>query len=536
MHRSYSIQVLLLVLVATLYPAAGRGLAQDESLLYRHLQEQAVLKLKARSEARLGVKTPQAVAEQSAQVRAWLKQALGPWPEKTPLNAKITGTVEGAGVRVEKILFESRPGHHVTANFYLPATPPPWPGVIVPCGHSANGKAAETYQRASILLAKSGIAALCYDPIGQGERVQALKPDGKPQFAGSTTEHTRIANGALAVGLQTAHYRVWDGVRALDYLESRPEIDKKRLGCTGNSGGGTLTSFLMAVDDRISAAAASCYLTTYERLLATIGPQDAEQNITGMIAAGLDHGDFILARLPKPTLMCVATRDFFDITGAWQTFREAKKLYGSAGFGERVDLFEFDDTHGFSSPRRVAAVRWLRRWLLEKKDVVTDSDFPIFTDAQLQVTRSGKVLNEEGEKSVFQLNRESAEKITAGREQKKSQLLKSAIRNQLHIGQPVKAASMRPGLVINGSLQQLHYTTADGFELAGVKCIYRNGVIQPWAPLQNDLPVTVIIGAGKPCRQMAPDELKIMIDELKLRHVNVPDGIVVLLDLRGTGS
>jgi len=536
MFHKIMLQLVLCGVLATGFSVAGRAQAQQESLLYRHLQGQAVASLKARSEARLGLKTAEAAQKQSAQVRQWLKAALGPWPEKTPLNAKVTGAVAGAGVRVENVLFESRPGHHVTANFYMPATPPPWPGVIVPCGHSANGKAAETYQRAAILLARSGMAALCYDPIGQGERVQALKPDGKPLFAGSTTEHTRIANGSLAVGLQTAHYRVWDGIRALDYLESRPEIDKNRLGCTGNSGGGTLTSFLMAVDDRIQAAAASCYLTTYERLLETIGPQDAEQNISGMIAAGLDHGDFILARLPKPTLMCVATRDFFDITGAWQTFREAKKLYGAAGFGERVDLFEFDDTHGFSSPRRVAAVRWLRRWLLDKNDAVTDADFPIFTDAQLQVTHMGQVLNESGEKSVFQLNRETAEKITAGREQKKSQSLKSAIRNRLHLGQPVKAAVMRPGHLIGGRLQQVYYTTADGFELAGVKCIYRDGVIQHWAPLQNELPATVIIGAGKPSGQMAPDELKIMIDELKSRRVDVSDGIVVLLDLRGTGS
>ena len=88
------------------------------------------------------------------------------------------------GYRVEKVIYESRPDHHVTANLYLPEGKPPFPGVLVPCGHSANGKAAEAYQRACILMAKNGLAVLCYDPIGQGERVQLLDDDGKPAIAG----------------------------------------------------------------------------------------------------------------------------------------------------------------------------------------------------------------------------------------------------------------------------------------------------------------------------------------------------------------
>lgn len=510
--------------------------AEAESLLYRHLQEEAVAKLKARSESRLAIKTESEATEVSARVRDWLRQSLGPWPEKTPLNARVTGTVEGAGLTVEKIIFESRPGHHITANFYRPTTPPPWPGVIVPCGHSANGKAAETYQRASILLAKSGIAAFCYDPIGQGERVQALKPDGKPLFTGSTTEHTRIANGSLLVGLQTAHYRVWDGIRALDYLESRPDIDKNRLGCTGNSGGGTLTSFMMAVDDRVSAAAASCYLTTYERLLATIGPQDAEQNITGMIAAGIDHGDFILARMPKPTLMCVATRDFFDITGAWQTFRETKKLYGAAGFGERIDLFEFDDTHGFSMPRRVAATRWLRRWLIDKNDAIIEPNFAIFSDAQLQVTPSGQVLKEPDEKSVFELNCERAEKLATARNQKTNGELKSAIRNRLHLPRTIKLANLRPGKLIENKLQQVFYTVDDGFELAGLKFNVHGGGLSEWRHESTEMPVTVIVGSDKPSFQMKPDDVQTLLQGFKNNKVDILDGNVVVLDLRGTGS
>ena len=96
------------------------------------------------------------------------------------------------------------------------------------------------------------------------------------------------------------------------------------LACTGNSGGGTLTSYLMALDDRVAVAAPSCYITSLERLFTTIGPQDGEQNVVGQVANGIDHADYILMRAPKPTLLCVGTRDFFDIQGSWDTFQEVE--------------------------------------------------------------------------------------------------------------------------------------------------------------------------------------------------------------------
>jgi dienelactone hydrolase len=304
----------------------------------------------------------------------------------------VVGETKRDGYRMERVIYESRPGHHVTAAMFVPDGKPPLPGVLVPCGHTQNGKAAEAYQRASILLAKNGIAVLCFDPISQGERVQLLDSAGKPALPGSTTEHSMAGIGALLVGRCAANYFVWDAIRSLDYLASRPEVDPNRLGCTGNSGGGTLTSYLMAIDDRIAAAAPSCYITSLDRLFATIGPQDAEQNIPGQVAFGMDHADYAIMRAPKPTLLSVGTRDFFDIQGSWDTFRELKLVYGKLGHGERVDLFESDEEHGFTRPRREAAMRWMRRWLLKVDDAPTEDDFPIFTDQELQCTRTGQVL------------------------------------------------------------------------------------------------------------------------------------------------
>jgi cephalosporin-C deacetylase-like acetyl esterase len=388
---------------------AKNPLPDPQRELYDHLVRRAQEHFDARRKEVASLKTPEEIQKRQQTLKAKFIESIGGFPEKTPLNAKVTGTLQADGFRVEKVIYESRPNHHVTANLYLPDAKGPVPGVLLPCGHSANGKAADAYQRAAILMAKNGLAVLCYDPIGQGERLQLLKDDGKPGIAGSTTEHTLIGIGAWLTGQSVAGYRIWDGIRSLDYLASRPEVDAKRLGCTGNSGGGTLTSYLMALDDRIVCAAPSCYITTMEKLLVTLGPQDAEQNIVGQIAFGMEHADYLTMRAPKPTLMCVATQDFFNIDGAWTSFREAKLLYGKLGHGERVSLFEFDDKHGFSKPRREAAMRWMRRWLLGIDDAPVEGDFASFKDEQLQCTRSGQVLADLGGVSAFQLSVQAAE-------------------------------------------------------------------------------------------------------------------------------
>ena len=389
--------------------------ADTRKMLYNYLLKECQKHFDARRKAVAGLKTADQIHKRQADLKAKFLAALGGFPEKTPLNARVVGKLPGDGFHVEKVIYESRPEHHVTANLYLPKCNVPVPGVLLPCGHSANGKASEAYQRAAILMAKNGLAVLCYDPIGQGERIQLLDKEGKPAIAGSTSEHNMAGIGALLVGQSTATYRIWDGIRSLDYLASRPEIDPKRLGCTGNSGGGTLTAYLMALDDRIVAAAPSCYITSLEKLFATIGPQDAEQNITGQVAFGMEHADYLTMRAPKPTLMCVATKDFFNINGAWSTFREAKLLFGKLGHGERVSIFEYDDKHGFSKPRREAAMRWMRRWLLNKDDDPVEGDFPIFTDAQLQCTRSGQVLEDFKGKSVFHFNALKARELAKER-------------------------------------------------------------------------------------------------------------------------
>ncbi|MCE9561983.1 MAG: acetylxylan esterase [Planctomycetes bacterium] len=361
------------------------------------------------------LKTPADIAARQTALKAKFIQAIGGFPEKTPLNAKVVGTLKRDGYRIEKVIYESQPEHHVTANLYIPEGKGPFPGVIMPIGHSSNGKAAEYMQRGALLLVKNGFVALVYDPIGQGERSQLLDKLGNPAIKGTTSEHTMVGVGAILVGRGTASYRIWDGIRSIDYLVSRPEVDAKKIGCTGCSGGGTLTSYLMALDDRIEAAAPSCYITSLERLFATLGPQDAEQNITGQVALGIDHADYIFMRAPKPTLLLASTRDFFDIQGTWDSFREAKRVYTKLGLPERVELIEADATHGYPKSHREAMARFFSRFLKGEDKVIVEADCPIEKDADLLCTRSGQVLEDLKGRSVFDLNATLADEFAKKR-------------------------------------------------------------------------------------------------------------------------
>jgi lysophospholipase L1-like esterase/cephalosporin-C deacetylase-like acetyl esterase len=333
---------------------------------------------------------------------AFFVRQLGGFPKRTPLNAKVTGQLTVDDYRIEKLYYESQPGLHVTATLYMPQGKGPFPVVLHPTGHSASAKNRELYQQASIVIVKGGCAVFCYDPIGQGERKQLFDKDGKPYD--STVQHTLINQTSHLLGSNVAQTMIWDGMRAIDYLQSRPDIIADRIGCTGISGGGTNTSYLMALDDRITAAAPGCYLTGFRSLFNTIGPQDAEQNIHDQLTFGMDHADYVLMRLPKPTLIMAATKDYFDINGAWQLFRQGKRFATRQGFPERVNLVESNTTHGFPTEMRVAAANWMRRWLLDLDTPIVEGELNPLPEEKLNSTPNGRVLDLEGARTIFELN------------------------------------------------------------------------------------------------------------------------------------
>jgi cephalosporin-C deacetylase-like acetyl esterase len=409
---AYSGVMLLLLFIG---PSAVRGADLDvrpekieggspDRMMQRYLRRQLDLASepwKADYEKR---KTPADIAAYQARLRKEFLAALGGLPERTPLVPQVTGTIVRADYCVEKVIFQSQPKHYVTALLFLPTAErfrPPYPGVIVPCGHIQSGKGHTEYQSMGALLALSGIAALVFDPIDQGERGQYLGKGGWPKLWGCEG-HTMVGLGCVLLGRNTARFEIWDGMRAIDYLQSRPEVDPKRIGCTGNSGGGTQTSYLMALDDRIGASGLSCCIASF--LFGGAGGGDSEQNIFGQLRFGMDHADLLMMRAPSPVLICCATQDFFDAGSAWNTFRYVKRLYTRLGFAERADILENDAGHNYDACQREGVARWMSRWLVGKNRTITEPTLALLSEKECRCTPDGNVMRLPGARSVYDLN------------------------------------------------------------------------------------------------------------------------------------
>ena len=400
--------ILILLAVVQTVPAALRVLPpefntdKEQQMMRSYLRQQVHAKMDQRlKDLEAALQSPKALTVYQEKRRGFLRWTLGEMPKRTPLNARVTGVLREDGFTIEKVLFESRPGFHVTSNVYRPAGKGPFPAVLHPCGHSANGKAYREYQKANRLLVQHGFVVLCYDPIGQGERRQLVNADGRLPLR-PTSEHAVLGPAPILLGGGLGRWMLWDGVRALDYLAGRPDVDDKRLGCVGNSGGGNLTSFLMAYDDRIAAAAPGCFITTHRRKNEFPGPGDAEQNLFAQIREGFDHPDFILARAPKPTLILAATADFVPIEGTWEGYRQAKRAYTVLGHPERVALVEANEKHGFTRHLREGAVRFFARWLQGRVvEIIEAENVRVRADAELQVTSEGNVLQLKNARSMF---------------------------------------------------------------------------------------------------------------------------------------
>ena len=290
----------------------------------------------------------------------WAKRtvrgAFGPFPERSPLNTRSLGTVEADGVTIEKLLFESRPGFFVTALLYRPSgVAGKLPAVLGLCGHSESGKAAEPYRKFCHTLARNGSLVLMPDPIGQGERKQYIgHPLEEEAPKGCCDEHNMLGKMLGLYGGNFGFWRVWDAMRALDCLLERPEADPARVGVTGNSGGGTLSSYLWALDDRITMAAPACYLTTFWRNFDNELPVDAEQAIPGLAAAGFEMADFLIARAPAPALILAKENDFFDPRGTRECFEEAHRIYRLLGAPDQLRLHFEPGDHGYTPGNRAA--------------------------------------------------------------------------------------------------------------------------------------------------------------------------------------
>jgi len=336
-----------------------------------------------------------------------LRTALGlsPWPERTPLNARVTGHAERNSYTIENVVFESRPGFYVTANVYAPkGGPERKPAVIVVPGHSiADGKNYPLYRAGQLALVAHGFLVLSYDPIGQGER-------RLPGYSHA------VGYPALLVGWTNEGFITWDTIRSVDYLVSRPDVDPQRLGLTGNSGGGENTFYTMPLEPRIAAGAACCFVCSYRAWVKDGGDHCICNHMPGILRQ-MEQFEIIGLNAPRPFLAANGAQDgIFPIAGARRTIERASRLYAFADATDRVRLFEAELPHGWAQPLREAACGWLARWLLGKGDgsplpePKVEPDRPDCPD--LFCLKGGRL--PEGARSYVDLVRAEAERLTAG--------------------------------------------------------------------------------------------------------------------------
>ena len=538
--RQASLVVLLWAIIICMVGSTAKPLVADEiadqwsqedldsANVYRQLQKRAYLAADERLKRIESLKDPASIYSYQETQRKRMTESLGGFPEKSPLNDHVIGVLQADGYRIEKVIFDSRPRHRVTANLYLPdmaSSSQKVPGIAVSSGHSRTAKTADYNQRFGAMFASHGMAALVFDPIGQGERSQILKTDGSVAFSGTTTEHMLIGVGSTLIGKNTATYRIWDGMRAIDYLVSRPEIDSTKIGYTGCSGGGTLTSYVMALDPRVYCAAPACYLTTFRRLIETIGPQDAEQNIYAQLADGLDQPDYVFMHAPRPTLISSTTQDFFDIHGSWDNFRQSKKIFGRLGYPERVDLVEIEGSHGVQPEGLATITHWMKRWLCGVDQPVAPIDLELQDPASLLCTSTGQVLTHfPDELSVVDLNSQVSEQLAEQRSNIWSRLSSSEKRKRIREVIQLDVSNRQdPEFLPRGDLETAHGKMSLGMlvtegRLVPVAMIRSSQPTEHWSIVLSD---SGIKGAN---------EFTQVIDDRLLAGRNV-----MLVDLAGQG-
>ncbi|HYK38467.1 MAG TPA: acetylxylan esterase, partial [Candidatus Eremiobacteraceae bacterium] len=362
----------------------------------RYQAEQAWKEDEARQRAWDAIRDEAGLRKTQEEVRQKLLRMIGGLPAvKTDLHAVITGKIPMDGFTIEKLVFQSLPGIYVTALVYIPNDhSSKHPAVLVPSGHAADGKF--HYQTLSQRLAGRGYVVLSWDPIGQGERSQFWDSKAqKSRYNLICAEHAVMGNLAYLAGANLARWEVWDGIRAVDYLLTRPDVDGERISITGTSGGGTQTALIAALDPRIRVAVPSCYITALPMRISNrifVDPDsDPEQDLFGMISNGVDHPGLLLMMFPRPVMVAAAVLDFFPIEGTRKTFREMQELYRRFGHGDRVGMVEGYHGHQFSPENQQAALDFLDHF----NDMPERTGLPPVKELEgetLRCTRTGQVL------------------------------------------------------------------------------------------------------------------------------------------------
>jgi hypothetical protein len=310
------------------------------------------------------IRTEQDLLRIQRQMEKQLFAMIGGLPEKkTPLHPRITGKIAMNGFHIEKLIFESLPGIYISALVYVPEDGnKAHPAILVPVGHAANGKV--HYQALCQRLVRRGYVVICWDAVGQGERSQFWDAKAaKSRYNLICAEHAVMGNLAYLAGTNLARWEIWDGIRAVDYLLTRPDVDPERINITGTSGGGFQAANIAALDHRIKAAALSCYITAlpmrvYNRIFKD-PDSDPEQDLDGMISKHVDHAGLLLMMYPRPVFVAAAVLDFFPVEGTRKSVREVTELYSRFHHSDRIGMTEGYHDHQYSLENQEAAIDFL---------------------------------------------------------------------------------------------------------------------------------------------------------------------------------
>ncbi|MFL1011970.1 alpha/beta hydrolase family protein [Flavisericum labens] len=415
LFRSVTLAFLLLSL-KVIAQEPGNALSWRMSTAYnnfllRDMQQQYDLRDNEFSEA---LKSKENLVKYRDECIERYKNIVGDFPEKSKLNAKVVGTTQMDGFRIENIIFESSPKRYVTANLYIPDGNGPFPATLHLCGHGLRGKA--PLSRAATLMVTKKIAVLVVDPIGQGERIQFIDENSKSLTRGATTEHTLVNAGANLLGSSLAAYEYWDNHRAIDYLENRKDIDNNRIGVYGSSGGGTQTTYMLGLDERIKVATVCSYFTKRQKVLEVYGASDGCQHIPYEGREQLELADFVLMMAPKPVLIMSGKYDFVDYWGATQAFKDLEQAYTVLGQPEHVKMVSVEAGHGMPKPKREAMTTWFKTWFYGDDTPVKETETRSTDIENLNCTETGQVITSiAGNISIPEFHRQEFQKLKSSR-------------------------------------------------------------------------------------------------------------------------
>ena len=266
---------------------------------------------------------------------------------KLPLNMKETGSIIMQGYVIRNISFQTRPGVYATANLYIPEGKGPFPGVVLMCGHSNNGRFYDKYQSVGHTLALNGYVALAVDPWGAGERTTT---HGLSEYHGANLGASLMNIGESLMGVQIS-----DNIRAVDLLNTLPYVDSEKIGATGASGGGNQAMWLAAMDERVKAAVPVVSVGTFESYVMR------SNCICELLIDGLtfteEAGVLALSKAIMPSNHLRDAPSFLPKEMV-RSYENAKPIFKMLGAENNISNNIFDLTHGYHTEDRKAMLGW----------------------------------------------------------------------------------------------------------------------------------------------------------------------------------